>query len=133
MSCSFPKADGSPCSVEAPLYADGGCLWHSQDPEAKRKRAAARSNGGKASRKRTARTVDADAVPGGPPETLEDAVAWASWATFAVATGQIDARTSQEIVRAAKETRLGLEKLHLEGELRRQRAEIKRLNKLVSG
>jgi len=88
--------------------------------------AADRARGGRNTRIKP-RTVDPADLPGPAPKTLEDVVVWASWATQAVATGQIDHRTSREIATMLAQLRGGIEKAHLERELRELRATVKRL------
>ena len=53
-----------------------------------------------------------------PPKTLQDAVAWSSWAMRSVATGVIDARTAHEIGYLVNAFKASLEKADLLDELR---------------
>ncbi len=68
--------------------------------------AAARSKGGKAAaaaRRATkaVRNVEASQVPDGkPPETLDDAITWASWLAFAAVTGLLDPASVREANRS---------------------------------
>lgn len=91
--CQGKTSDGQPCrwSVKA-----GVQFCHHHNPDRKRKR------------KRKPRTGAAVPLPGPPPETVEDAVRWASWAVTAMATGKLDPRTGREIgslLRALAEAR----------------------------
>ena len=64
-----------------------------------------------------------------PPQTLEDARAWASWATHAVTEGKIDARTAKEISSLLRTFVATAEKLDVAAEIERlgrQVAELKR-------
>jgi hypothetical protein len=98
MRCSYVKSSGSRCKVDFGLSEDGHC-WH-HDPAKAAARRRARERGGAVtaskSRKLKMRTALEDEVPAAP-QTVEDAIAWASWAVTAVATGKIDARTGHEI------------------------------------
>lgn len=78
--CQAVTADGKPCRWSV---AAGVQFCHHHDPARKRKK--------------KPRTGAAVPLPGPPPETVEDAVRWASWAVTAMATGKLDPRTGREI------------------------------------
>jgi hypothetical protein len=94
--CGHPaRTTGRPCRqiVDEPGVR---CIWH--DPYRQEEARAARRRGAESTNARSRRvvkTADPLAVPG-PPKTIEDAIEWASWAVWAVATGGIDARTAHE-------------------------------------
>jgi hypothetical protein len=88
-----------------------------------------RSRGGKTAQQRRrlekrVRVVSADQVPNGrAPMNLEEQVEWASWITFAAATGLVDIGTAREVNRGLATLRGGLEKrdlLHRVRELEKQ-------------
>lgn len=106
--CTAVKGDGERCNVRAGIGPSGLCVWH--DPNRAVEAAAMRSRGGSFPR---GKTVVPEDLPGGPPETLEDVILWASWATVAVATGRIDARTSREISSMLTTLRFALERRDL--------------------
>ena len=87
---------GQLCRTEIGLSASNGlCLFH--DPDRADELLQIRRDGQRASvaarsRIRTANPHEAPAAP----KTVEDAVEFASWAAWAVATGKIDARTARE-------------------------------------
>lgn len=99
-TCRHIKDDGERCGMANFDPATGLCVWH--DPARKEQAAKMRHRGGKESgarvkaRKPAVRVVSPEDAPK-PPETLEDALAWASWAVWAVTTGTIDARTGHEV------------------------------------
>lgn len=104
--CEHPKEDGEgPCPNPIGLCRNCGhcrthcdyapeCDYDEDEVRASRSKGAKR----KAEKARDSkyRTVLDDEAPP-PPESLEDAVQWASWATWAVATGKIDGRTAHEV------------------------------------
>jgi len=59
-----------------------------------------------------------------PPKTLQDAVAWSSWAMYAVATGEIDARTGHEVGYLVNAFKAAVEKRDLLTEIERLREEL---------
>ena len=59
-------------------------------------------------------TAPADVPNGRAPESLAEQVQWASWITFAAATGLVDIGTAREVNRGLQTLRVGLEKLDLE-------------------
>ena len=65
-----------------------------------------------------------------PPKTLQDAVAWSSWAMRSVATGVIDARTAHEIGYLVNAFKASLEKADLLDELRELRGQVDTLKRL---
>jgi hypothetical protein len=76
-----------------------------------------------------------DEVPP-PPQTLEDAVHWASWVTWAVAVGKVSARTAREIGYNLRGLMDGLEKREIAEEIERLRGqvvELKRRGSLKAG
>jgi hypothetical protein len=94
-TCVFIKRNGERCA--AGVRSEGDlCVWH--DPERREVAMAARRAGAATTNARNSRvrTFDEDDAPG-PPETIEDAVSFASRAAWGVATGKIDARTTHEI------------------------------------
>lgn len=105
-------ANGERCGVQGGSVqaTDAGllCLWH--DPNRKEEADRARKKGGKRNRIRV-RTVDPGETPPAP-KTLEDVVRWASWATYAVATGEIDSRTAHEIGYLCNALERSLEKVN---------------------
>ena len=84
-----------------------------------------RQAGGRATAgsKRTARAALPANVPRAP-ETLQDAVAWSSWAMRAVAVGEIDARTGHEIGYLVNTFKAAVEKRDLQREIEELRAEL---------
>ena len=102
LRCKALKPDGERCGQTGGIVDRGSglCLWH--DPARREKAMKARRLGGKLSRtkarKYAIRTVlPEDAPPA--PKTIEEAVAVASWAIHNVATGRIDARTAEVILK----------------------------------
>jgi hypothetical protein len=103
VTCRYIKEDGTRCQQKVGLSPEGYCIWH--DPERQEEAQRRRQRGGEVAgalakvRGRSRRTVrvvpESEALP--PPETMEDALKWASWATWAVTVGKIDARTCHEI------------------------------------
>lgn len=101
--CGHVKDDGDRCGVRIALNPRNGlCVWH--DPERRGRASEMRAKGGRntgrarrQSPARPVRVVDVTETPGPPPETLEDALLWASWAVHAVATGKMDAKTGHEV------------------------------------
>lgn len=109
--CRHPKADsGEPCQSFASCDECGRCWAHCKHNE--EERAAARKKGGHATAQR--RSEDEQVVPPGDapaaPETLEDAVRWASWASLQVATGKLDTSRANSVARLLSEFRKLLEK-----------------------
>ncbi len=84
-----------------------------------------RRAGGRATARsgRTARAALPANVPRAP-ETLQDAVAWSSWAMHAVAVGEIDARTGHEIGYLVNAFKAAVEKRDLQREIEELRAEL---------
>ena len=92
--CEHVKADGEQCGSDVgPGFSR--CIWHDpvrqEEARAARRRGAAATN---AKKRPKYRTASKGSVPR-RPETIEDAIEWASWAVWAVATGEVDARTAQ--------------------------------------
>lgn len=101
-TCEYVKDDGERCKVNGGLEEYEGelrCLFHDPNRREKARRARERGARTKNARKKggkNIRVVDPDSAPP-PPETVHDAVRWASWAVWAVTTGEIDGRTAHEI------------------------------------
>ena len=70
-----------------------------------------------------------DTPTGGPPKTLDDVVAWASWTVFAAATGVLDDKTAREVNRSLTTLRMALEKRDLEKRVHELERELKPLRK----
>ena len=91
--CAHVKADGAHCrSVIGISPTSGLCPVH--DPASRERMRRTRAKGGRATRKGPIVVDRADAPPA--PQSLDDAVAFASWLTHAVVIGKIDARTAHE-------------------------------------
>jgi hypothetical protein len=99
MRCTYTNKAGDQCRVESNVNPEtGGCFWH--DPKRKTERNEARRRGQVASARNRAKSTIKTVAPGDAParmESVHDAVAWASWAAWAVATGVIDGRTAREV------------------------------------
>lgn len=130
-TCTHRKADGTECRAPALLDGSGLCAMHA--PHLAEKMRRARTRGGRAAgpRRRPAERIQValpeEAPP--PPQTLEDAVRWASWATHAVTTGRIHPKVAGEVARLLKEFRAALEKRAIEGELDELRAKLETLTR----
>lgn len=126
--CVHVKDDGTRCGTRHALYEDGMCFWHSRYTAEKRE--AARSKGGRVAavrtRKRYQRVASASEVPD-PPESAADAKAWASWLTFATATGAIDKGTAKELASVLRCFLASLEKAEVEAEIAELRGQIAEL------
>lgn len=133
---------GEPCGSTLGLSgANGLCLAH--DPERVQQQRAMAKEGGRAARakdlkaraeERAARAELAKLeMPEGPPQDLEGAVRWSSWAIHAVATGAIDARTGHEIGYLVNAFRGAAEKRDLEKELEKARASLELLRRGRAG
>jgi len=70
-----------------------------------------------------AKAADPATVPKAP-KTIEDAERFASWLTFTVCSGGIDARTAHEAAVCLREFRGAAEKRIMEREIKALRAEI---------
>jgi len=123
--CVAKKADGSRCQIQSGLSERGLCLWHDEHRKVEAARARRRGGvtAGRRKRENRIRTVEAGQAPP-PPESLEDAVEWASWATHAVATGLIDSRTAHEVGYLLNALRGALEKAHIAEEVRELREQL---------
>ena len=117
------NARGEPCGAELGLGESGLCRLH--DPERAAEVLAMRQAGGRG-RAGFRRTADPELPANVPraPETLEDAVAWSSWAMHAVAVGEIDARTGHEIGYLVNAFKAAVEKRDLQREIEALRAEL---------
>jgi hypothetical protein len=101
--------------------ATGLCLMH--DPARGAERQAVRSAGGAAAKVAKRQAKAADTVPPAP-KTIEDAERFASWLTFTVCSGGIDARTAHEAAVCLREFRGASEKRIMARELKALRAEL---------
>jgi hypothetical protein len=118
------NAQGAPCRAVMRLSASNGlCLMH--DPERTEELKAMRSAAGVASKesKRRAKAALPADVPKAP-KTLEDAVQFASWLTWAVCVGALDARTAHESAYALNCFKAAVEKRDLQREIEKLRAEL---------
>ena len=117
------NARGEACGSSLGLCESGLCRFH--DPELAAEVLAMRQAGGRATAgsRRTARAALPANVPRAP-ETLQDAVAWSSWAMRAVAVGEIDARTGHEIGYLVNAFKAAVEKRDLQREIEELRAEL---------
>ncbi len=101
--CVAVKDNGRRCGSRSGLNPTNGlCLWHDPDREerADGARARGRENARKQKRRRPRRgirVVEEWDLPGPPPQTLEDALRWASWAVGQVAVGRLDAATGNVV------------------------------------
>jgi hypothetical protein len=97
--CRHIKDNGERCGTVFGLSEDTHlCFQH--DPDRIQERYRAKSRGGKTAavnRSRSGRKPVVDEEAPSPPKTLQDAVEWASWTTWAVATGRIDGKTAHDI------------------------------------
>jgi hypothetical protein len=134
--CKGTKVDGSRCGATLGLAANGLCLHH--DPDRAERALEVVRAGGAASglRRRADREGRREQLPRGMPRrrprTLDDALRWASWATYAVACGDIDVRRAREVAGLVKEFRSTLERRDMAREVADLRAELERLKKLRS-
>jgi hypothetical protein len=96
-TCGATTKAGTSCRSTMNLSpTNGRCLQH--DPERIAEARALHVMGAKArgAAAQRAKAADPATVPK-PPQTLEDAVQWSSWAMHACATGAMDARTGHEV------------------------------------
>lgn len=128
--CSAVRNDGQRCEVDFGLNPANGRCWH-HDPERAKSRKRARAQGGRTTssmqRARWSRTVSPDEVME-DPQTVADAVRWASWLPRAIATGEIDKATGREINSSLKTFVALYEKSELEGEVAELRRKLEALN-----
>jgi len=132
--CRATTVAGAHCQIASDLSVDGFCLWH--DPLRTTEAQAARVQGnaaGNASPKRAGnagaiKTVTPELAPRAP-ETLDDAVQFASWLSHAVVVGLIDARTCREAAYALGQFRFAVEKRDLVRDLRRLQDQVDGLKK----
>jgi hypothetical protein len=116
--CSATKADGSPCEVDWALSEAGLCPAHDPERHAARMVGMERSietRQAKAERRRTS----PEGMPEGQPKTLADCVQWSGWVSHAVASGTIDNRAAEIILKGIGELRQSLDKKELEERLYR--------------
>ena len=119
--CVAQKGDGSPCRVTMGLDPVSGlCIVH--DP-ARRDELRDRQAKGRAARGAEQRRKPPAKMPP-MPQSLEDAVRFASWLTWAVLVGEIDARTCESSTKALRQFQLGEEKRALQDEVKKLRAEL---------
>lgn len=116
------------CTIRANLRVgeDGRplCIWH--DPERKATASRMRRKGGRRHQLKELRR--AQRVPP-PPVTLDDAVRYASWITHAVATGALDARKGQIVVKAIEAFNRSFA---LAGKVRELEATVRELKKRLA-
>ena len=122
---------GTPCSAFRNLDPVSGlCMWHdeSRGPEREANQRAAQA-GSEAKVRATARPKG---LPP-PPQTIEDARAYASWCVDAVARGPadggIDVRRAHEITGLLREFRGAAEKAELVGRVKALEAELRKYQK----
>lgn len=124
--CRDTNAAGEPCG--SPFVGeDGYCAAHG--PNGSARMSARGAKGAEATARKMAGkgTVKANEVPGGPPETMQDAAKWASWIPWAVTTGKLDAKLGDVAVRAIREFRAAHEKAALESEIKELRAKMEEM------
>ena len=122
--CAGTTANGERCTRWA--GEEGGFCWI-HDPAKEDERQEARKKGGQRSARLLRRAANPDQLPGGPPETAEEAQVWASWVVFATASGLLDPTTSQK-VSAALNTFLKAEsQANLEGKVKDLASKLKEL------
>lgn len=129
--CGYEKDDGEQCRSHIGLCDEcGHCIAHC--PHREETAQQARSKGGKRKAEKARdskyRTVSDDQAPP-PPESLEDAVHWASWATWAVATGQIDGKTAHEVGYLLRAYMKSLDKVELGDRVEELEEKIARLRR----
>lgn len=106
-TCGARKDDGGNCGTYFGLCSEcGRCFAHCEHREDRMARA--RSRGGYAATKGSGTLPPGEVPP--PPETLEDAVLWAAWASHAVATGELGTTRANAAARLLKEFRQALER-----------------------
>lgn len=114
--CPHRKDDGERCGCRTRLNPETGlCVWH--DPEREEQRRQMQRQGGKATAaKRRPDGLLPEELP--PLESHEDAQRWLDRVGRAVATGRIDNRDANSVVRAveawikAEAERLGADAVH---------------------
>ena len=125
--CTGTKTDGSPCLVTFALSPDGRCLFH--DPARADKVRAMRVNGGKAARPARRPPNAAPLVVPPAPKTFDDAVAYASWLTHAIASGALDPKQGREATQALNSFRTALDKRDIAKRYDALAAFVKRMKK----
>jgi hypothetical protein len=103
---------------------NGRCVWH--DPTRKGKADAMRRRAGKVGAQRKWERV----TPPPPPQTTDDAVRYASYVAHAVATGALDPRKGQIVVKALDTFTRAFDRRELEQRVRALQALVKK-HKLV--
>lgn len=91
---------GQPCRNTLGLGADGRCPTHSTDSVERAKVPPPRNPP-----RLVITTVPPEALPPEALDSLDGVAAWLVWVIQAVARGEIDARTANEMTRALKELR----------------------------
>ena len=131
-SCQGTTKAGGPCRTTLNIGASGYCLWHDEAREAERR--AVREAGGVArgAARRLAKAVLPEDCPRAP-HTIADAEAFASWLTYAVTTGAIDARVAHEAAVCLREFRLVAEKRIMEREIKGLRADLAAAKRTQAG
>ncbi len=115
---------GEPCRSTLSLSPENGlCRVH--DPARAKEVLEMRRAGARAQveAKRRTKALLPEGVPPAP-ETLQDAVAWSSWAIRSVATGEIDPRVGHEIGYLVNAFKAAVEKRDLLRELEELRAQL---------
>lgn len=129
--CVAMRNDGEQCTVDFGLNPANGRCWH-HDPERAKSRNRARAQGGRTTsslqRARWSRTVSPDEVME-EPQTVADAVRWASWLPRAIATGEIDKATGREINSSLKTFVALHEMSHVEAEVAALRRDVEMLKR----
>jgi hypothetical protein len=127
LTCIATKADGSPCRTKFGLSAAGYCLQH--DPERADEARAMRSKGGKAPRGPRPPASPVPLVVPPAPKTFDDAVAYASWLTHAIASGALDPKQGREATQALNSFRTALDKRDIAKRYDALAAFVKRMKK----
>lgn len=130
--CIATKSDGERCKTKFGLSDEGYCYAH--DPEREEERKKALSKGGRATAAATRRnhtwTVNPDEVMG-PPKTAAEAMRWSSWATWAIAVGELDKGTGSVVLRGVSTFLKALEAAEVERKIDLLEATVEKLKKKV--
>jgi hypothetical protein len=123
--CRFLKSNGERCGTTFGISPEGYC-WH-HDPQREEERRIARAKGGKhAAKGRRPWAADED-VPGGGPQTAQEAKEWASWLVSATARGLISDGVSQRVSTAINTFIRAHNAADMEREIRSLKSKIKEL------
>jgi hypothetical protein len=115
---------GAPCSQYMNLSPTTGmCLMHDPERAAQRRETQVAGAVAKGAAMRAAKAALPEDCPPAP-KTIADAEKFASWLTYSVCIGRIDARTAHEASVCLKEFRGAHEKRVLESEVRALRREL---------